>query len=100
MAEYSDLYQLFAHGDLRNKIRVAVIIAAETIRNEDGGTTNHANRLLWAAEAFANPKSVADKMLMALLASNSELTIAQITGASDAAIQTKVDAAVDIFATG
>jgi len=100
MAAYSDLYQLFANSSLRNKIRVAVIVAAESIRNEDAATDNHANRLVWAAATFASPNAAADKMLMALLASNKDEETSAILGATDSVIQTLVDAAVDIFATG
>ena len=100
MAAYNELYQLFANSALRNKVRVAVIVAAEAIRNEDDTTNNHANRLIWAAQAFAGPNTVADKMLLALLAANKDVETSAITGASDATIQTQVDATVDLFATG
>lgn len=100
MATYNELRALFANDDLRNRIEVAVIIAAESVRTEDAGTTNHANRLTWAKAAFSSPRGVAEQMLMALLAANNEATVAQITEATDAQIQTKVDAAVDVFADG
>ena len=100
MATYDELRSLFSYDDLRNLIEVAVIIAAESIRNEDAGTANHANRLLWAKLAFNDPLGVSKKMMMAVLAANKDATVAQITGASDAVIQAKVDAAVDVFADG
>jgi len=100
MAAYTELYDLFNDSALRNKVTVACLVAAETIRNEDGATENHANRLLWAKQAWQSPKSVGEQMLMATLAGNKDLTVQQITGATDAAIQTKVDAAVNVFADG
>jgi len=100
MATYTELRQLFADNDLRNKTDVAVIIAAEAIRVEDIGTTNHANRLIWAKTAFANPRGKSDEMLMALLASNSTASIEAIQTVTDSALQAKVDAAVDVFADG
>jgi len=100
MATYAELRQLFTDGDLRNKVDVAVIIAAEAIRTEDPGTTNHANRLLWAKAAFASPRGKSEEMLMALLAANKDASVATIQGVTDAALQTKVDAAVDVFADG
>ena len=100
MATYLEIRQLFNDSDLYNKIQVASTIAAEAIRVEDAATDNHANRLLWAKSAFESPNAVAKKMIMAVLAGNADLTVAQIQGATDAAIQTKVDAAVDIFAVG
>ena len=100
MATYMELSVLFNHSDLQDKVRVACIVAAETIRAEDAGTANHANRLKWARRAFSSPGSVRDDMLMALLAANKDQTVAQITSATDVLIQSKVDAAVDVFADG
>lgn len=100
MASYSDLYNLITDSSLRNKIRVAVVVAAEAIRNEDVGTANHANRLVWAASVFQDPKGESDRMFWAVIAANKDASVATIQGASDAAIQTQVNAAVDLFATG
>ena len=100
MATYTELRTLFHNSDLKNKVSVACIVAAEAIRVEDGGTTNHANRLLWAKKAFASPDNVSTEMLMALLAANKDALTATILAATDVAIQAKVDAAVDVFADG
>lgn len=100
MATYTELRQLYAHGDLLNRIEVACIVAAEKIRTEDSGTVNHANRLLWAKATFGNSRHAAGLMLMALLAANRALTSAQITGVTDEGLQTAVDGAVNIFADG
>lgn len=100
MATYAELFELRGNSTLRNRVAVAMIIAAETIRGEDGGTVNHANRLLWAKDVFEGGLSQAQDMLAAVLAANESATVAQITGATDAGIQANVDAVVDIFATG
>lgn len=100
MASYSELYGLNNDSALRNRVLTACVIAAEAVMLEDGGTPNHANRLLWSASVFANPSAEAERMFMAVLAANAEHTVEQIRGASDAAIQTNVDAHVDLFATG
>ena len=99
MATYSELYDLRANSALKNRITIACIIAAEAIRTEAPTTTNNANRLVWAKAVFANPDGEANRMLMALLAQNAGLTVAQIQGATDAAIQTGVNNAVNVFAT-
>jgi hypothetical protein len=99
MATYDELLQAAENATLRNRIRVACVIAAEAVRTEVGTTTNHANRLIWAKAVFANPTAEADRMLWAVLAQNKAATLAQITGATDSAIQTAVSAAVDVFAT-
>ena len=100
MATYAELYDLNSNSALKNKITVATIIAAETVRGKDPGTTNHANRLVWAAAVFASPASEGERMFWAVIAANSGQSVANITGASDAAIQTNVNNAVDLFATG
>lgn len=101
MATYEELHGLMqGKSALRNKIAVAVVVAAETIREEDAGTENHANRLLWAAQAFNAPNALAERMLMAVLAANKSVSVATIETASDDTLQTAVDNAVDLFATG
>ena len=100
MATYTELRQLYGNGDLINRIEVACIVAAEKIRTEDGGTANHANRLVWAKATFGFTRRAAELMLMALLAANRALTTAQITGVSDEGLQTAVDSAVNMFADG
>ena len=101
MATYQEIYELLTtESALRNKIQVAVIIAAEAIRSEDVGTTNHANRLIWAAQAFENPNGMTTKMLTAVLAANKDVTVEQIKTAADSVVQSNVDSAVDLFATG
>ena len=100
MATYEELHELHANSELRNRVRVACFVAAEAIRTEDGATTNHASRLLWSKAVFEDPRSESKRMYCAVLAANKDASVAQIASASDAAIQTQVDAAVDHFATG
>ena len=100
MATYEEIYGLHNNSDLVNKITVACIVAAEDIMGEVDTVTNHANRLIWAASVFQNPRDEAKCMFWALLAANNENTVAQIEGASDTAIQVAVDDHVDLFATG
>ena len=100
MASYDEIRALFANDDLKNKIEVAVIVAAEEIRSEDAGTANHTNRVLWAKGAFNDPRGCASKMLMAVLAANKALATSQIIAASDEAIQANVNAAINVFADG
>jgi len=101
MASYPELFNLMqGESNLRNRIVVAIVVAAESIRNENAQTENHANRILWAAQAFANPAGVSRKVLMAVLAANKDVPIAAIASASDTALQINVDAVVDLFAMG
>ena len=102
MATYTELRQLYAHGDLLNRIEVACIVAAEKIRAEDVTTENHVNRITWAKATFGGSRRVAELMLMSLLAANRALSVEQITGVNvtDEVLQTAVDGAVNLFADG
>jgi hypothetical protein len=100
MASYVDLYNLGANSELRNRVTVACLIAAQSVMVELVTTTNHANRLLWAKDVFSDPHAMGQKMLMAALAANATLAVAQITGASDAALLATVQGAINLFATG
>ena len=100
MATYDELYDLRTDSVLKNRVTTACIIAAETVRGEDGGTANHANRLLWAKAVFAGPAGEANRMFMAILAANESATVANIQSATDAAIQGNVDDHIDLFADG
>lgn len=100
MALYQELYDLCNDSSLKNRTAIACVIAANAIRTEAGATANHANRLLWAKAALANPVGEAARMLPAVLAQNVASTVAQIQAATDATLQTAVNNAVDLFATG
>lgn len=98
MALYLDLHRLKNNSDLQDRLTVAVVVAAETIRTDVSSPTNQAQRLIWAAAAMANPKAESVRMLWALLAVNKDATVAAILAADDTTLQDKVDAAVDLFA--
>lgn len=100
MATYSELVQASNNAALGEKINVACFIAAEKIRVEAPATTNHTNRMVWAKSVYSNPGQAGRMMVWAVLAQNAAATLVQITGASDATVQTAVDAAVDVFANG
>lgn len=97
MATYTEIRDLMNDTVLRNKVEVACLIAADTIRSETG-VTNHTERLRWASQTWANPLAAAKQMLPAVLAANKDATVANIQGATDTTIQANVDAAVDVFA--
>lgn len=100
MATYAEIASLIGETNLQNKVAVACIIAAEAIRTESDQTPNHTNRLLWARQANRDPQGTARQVMPSLLAQNAGFTLAQIQGATDAAIQTAVNNAINIFATG
>ncbi len=88
MATFVELYDLISNDELRNKVRVATRNSAQDLL--DGTPT--AAEIDWAAEVFSNPRSESQKAFESVLAVNRTATVANILGASDAAIQTNVDA--------
>tara|TARA_R110002096_G_scaffold34857_2_gene99322 strand:+ start:392 stop:685 length:294 start_codon:yes stop_codon:yes gene_type:complete len=87
MATYTEIRDLFNDSVLKNRVEVAVIIAAN-------GLADNASNNAWVSQAYNNPKAEAGKALMAVLAANNGLSVAAIQGANDAAIQGAVDTAV------
>lgn len=100
MATYDELLEANASTGLINKVRVAVVVAATDIMLEADTVDNHANRLLWAKSVFADPAIAGSRMMLPVLAQNRAATLAQITGATDATVQEKVNSAVNVFAQG
>lgn len=99
MATYAELLQAEQDPTLHNKIRVAVVIAAEMVRTEDVAVTDHTKRLAWAKNVYANPDSEVGRMKRAVLAQNQAATLAAIVGASDATVQAAVNNAINVFAS-
>ncbi len=106
MATYTELYTLFQDSDLRNRIAVAIAVAADTILNDNDdtdppwGQTNNANRKIWAKQALSHPSATAKNMIPAVLAANKSASVSAIQTAADTAIQDNVNALVDLFADG
>lgn len=94
MAAYADLFNLCTHSDLRNKVFVATMIAAEKIRVLP--TPTDAQKAFVRA-VFTDPQGMTEKVYWSVVATNAAATIVQITGATDAAIQSAVDSAVTVF---
>lgn len=96
MATYQELFDLRSNSDLRNKVAVACVKKAQALL--DGTPTT--DQVAWASSTLASPIAQADKIFAYVLAANSAATVAQITSATDAAIQTNVDTAADALITG
>lgn len=96
---YDEILTASADTTLKNRVKVAIIIAADKIRTEDPRATPLSEaRRRWAKLALTEPDAQVPSVLWAVLAQNKTLTPAQVTGATDTAIQTAVDAAVTAFA--
>jgi hypothetical protein len=91
MATYQELRALVGDSDLIEKIEIALAIKADTIRALGAGAS--ANAKQWVTDL--NAESEAKDIIWMVLAANKGAAVGAITGASDATIQTAVDAAVD-----
>ena len=119
MASYTEIDELLAVDEptgLRRRVAVGTLVAADAIRQEaDDGTAPVRQRKRFAQVVFrAIPNAalelsrpdnaglafnaVFESVYRAVLIANISADQAQITSASDAAIQTAVDAAVDMLA--
>ena len=98
MASLEELYNLgqgnTSTNTLLNKVTAAIAVKAHAITQE--ASPNQVRRD-WALEALGGPDTDARRILNYVLAANAGATVEQIEGATDTAIQTNVDAAVDFF---
>lgn len=100
MATFAELVTASGNTGLVEKIKIATLIAADSVRTEGQGVAHHQDRVRWAAKVFSEPDTQATKMIWPVLIQNRTATLAQITGASDAAVQSAVDAAVAVVIAG
>jgi len=88
MATYEELYSLQSNDALRQKVAVAAVVAAQGIL---AGTPSAA-QAAWAKEIIQYPIGErARSVLNLVLAANKGVSVAAITGATDAVIQANVD---------
>ena len=94
MATLMEERALFGCDDLRGKVEAAIVNKAYAILQE---ATPGAVRKAWAVGVFtpASVRSEAERFLLYLLAANAAFTPAQITGATDATLSTKISDVVD-----
>ncbi len=100
MATLAELASELNDPILTDRCKAACLVAAAVVMAESSGTANHANRLKWSKKVFADPVGQGTLMVRAVLAQNNTATLAQITSADDASVQTAVNAAVDVLADG
>ena len=87
MATDAAIYQVYQSTQLYASIMVENLKQANVIVNEDPGTPNHANRLLWANYIFANPDAATTKMRVAVMSNGdiqngdmSDATVSYVVG--------------------
>ena len=90
MATLTELSDLFDNPDLIKKISAALCISVKALLDATPTTADHQ----YAAKVFAAPNAEAHRILKDVLAVNEAQTVDDIINATDAQIQTSVDAAV------
>ena len=87
MATDAAIYSVYQSTQLYASIMVENLKQANVIVNEDPGTPNHANRLLWANYIFANPDAATTKMRVAVMSNGdiqngdmSDATVSYVVG--------------------
>jgi hypothetical protein len=93
MADYLELFSLASDSDLQDRIAVAITIEAQAILSTI--PTPDAAHVQWASSSMSNTQNMAKNVLKMVLAANKSLAVAQIQGASDAAIQANVNELIE-----
>lgn len=97
MATYAELFELRSNSPLRNRVAVAIVVKAQDLID---GASPTAAEITWANAALSSPVDMAGHILNYVLAANKGASENEILGASDPAIQTNVNAAVDALIAG
>jgi len=95
MATYAELLDLASSSSivgLRKRIVMAVLVKANIVAK---AATPTAAARAWAQQALQNPQQYEQNMLNYILAEYNTQTTSAITNATDAQVQTAVNAAVD-----
>ena len=79
-------------NDFSDKVKSAAVIKAAAVID---AASPPAARLEWAKSAITDPVSAKNSIIFYVVGTNNTASIAQILGATEALIQTNVDAAVD-----
>ena len=96
MATYQELFDIRNDVPLHDKVSIASVIKAQTLLD----STPTQDEVDWAKITLEDPNSRANQIMYYVLAANNTATIAQILAATDTAIQTNVDDAVNALITG
>ena len=96
MANYVDLDAVVDNSVLQEKVKVAAMVKAE--RWMEGLDTPTANQLAWARSMLRDPSRDIRGLVWAVVVKNKAAPVENITGASDATVQTHVDSIISQYA--
>lgn len=98
MATYAELRGLFGEDTYQKKIEAAAVDAAYLVMAESDGAAEHATRIKFAFRIIEEPVVYGRRLALTILLKNKAATVAQITGANDAAALTEVQTVFNEFA--
>lgn len=98
MALLDSYFAYKGSGRLLERVAGACLVAAGQIRNEDPGTSNHANRMIWVAAVQADALTCAKNMIARVL-ENATIAAAP-EAATDNDIQFVVNSLINEYAIG
>lgn len=99
MATLLELYNLrYSSSNLKNRLTSAIADAAQDVLNEDAGTTNHAQRVVWAKAALADAQGMAEKMMWGLVGNATVASSGEASSDND--ILFVVASLIDTYAAG
>lgn len=96
MATYLEVHELASNDSLRNRVAVAMAVSAQAMLA--GTPTEKQSR--WARSVINDSLAASRQVLSLVLAANRGLTKTQIETASDAGVQSAVDAVVPGLVNG
>lgn len=105
MATLLEINSVAAGGNaLADKVKGAILVAAQAIVTESDQTANHANRLAWAKRVFTDPNGNADDVHRAVTvwanAVDTDITPAEMNALDDATVVSYVASVINVFADG
>jgi len=86
MAALNEIAGLWADDGLKTKVEAGMTVIAKEVEDESDATTDHAKRLALAKSVYANPQTMREQFLRAMVAANADQDTAVILAASDTAI--------------
>lgn len=95
---YLTRFDLINNGQFRNRLQMALWIAASDVLKEAANTTNHSNRLEWAKDALQHVSDATEMQAVAVRATTNASIGANGNDSTDGDIQFVVNSLIDELA--
>jgi len=102
MAGFEEMQQIANRSEFLRRVEYALKKAAIAVMAEDGGTANHAERVVYATKVIDGEASIAEAskgvVTNATLTSSGDLSASPLFGISDGDLEFTVNSMFDAFA--